>query len=45
MCNLFSTYFSILTPFFSSIDIFNSGVRSTGSVNATRVLAFGPRNP
>jgi hypothetical protein len=23
MCNLFSTYFSILTPFFSSIDIFN----------------------
>jgi hypothetical protein len=24
MCNLFSTYFSVLTHFFSSIDIFNS---------------------
>jgi hypothetical protein len=26
MCNLFSTYFSILTPFFSSIDFFNSKI-------------------
>jgi hypothetical protein len=26
MCNLFLMYFSILTPFFSSIDIFNSEI-------------------